>query len=154
MFPSLRVPAVPVVPVADSSTIKYSPHLGDLLEGNMSSSIIFGGASLGEGAFSTDESMVAVYDTLVAAKISRIDTARRYPKMAPGCSEQLLGSTRAINHGFAIDTKINVTSVSQSGGSLSKDKIKESIAASLTALRHSQVGIKPSSAVSLFLGIV
>ncbi|KAI4158796.1 MAG: hypothetical protein LQ342_007143 [Letrouitia transgressa] len=105
------------------------------------SSILFGGASLGEGAFSTDGSMTAIYDALDAAKISRIDTARRYPKSSPGCSEQLLGSTGAIKRGFAIDTKINVMSVGQSGGSLSKKKIEESVAASLVALRDDQINV-------------
>ncbi|KAL9046575.1 MAG: hypothetical protein Q9214_000620 [Letrouitia sp. 1 TL-2023] len=113
------------------------------------SSILFGGASLGEGAFSTDESMAAIYDTLAAAEISRIDTARRYPKSSPGCSEQLLGSTGAIKRGFAIDTKINVTSVGQSGGSLSKNKIKESVAASSAALRDDRVGVKLDFPVSI-----
>ncbi|KAL9609740.1 MAG: hypothetical protein Q9167_005510 [Letrouitia subvulpina] len=82
--------------------------------------------------------MEVVYNTLGAAKISRIDTARRYPKSSPGSSEQLLGSTGAVERGFVIDTKINVTSIAQSGGSLSQNKIKESIAASLTALRDHQ----------------
>lgn len=141
MAPVPVIPAVPVVLVADSSKIK-SPYFRNLLEETMSS-ILFGGASLGEGAFSTDGSMTAIYDALDAAKISRIDTARRYPKSSPGCSEQLLGSTGAIKRGFAIDTKINVMSVGQSGGSLSKKKIEESVAASLVALRDDQVGIKP-----------
>ena len=75
-------------------------------------------------------------------EISRIDTARRYPVVNSGRSEQLLGEVNAAGQDFTIDTKIKVVG-SDAKGSLTAVKIKESVAESPEALQVDEVCFQP-----------
>jgi len=69
-------------------------------------------------------------DTWKGEGQNRIDTAARYPPVLSGASEKLLGSVKAAEQGFLIDTKI----LAGAGGSLTKDAIQTSFKASLERL--------------------
>lgn len=98
---------------------------------------IFGAGFLGID-FSTPEESLTLLEFLTANNISRIDTARRYPALSPGLSETTLGSAKAAELGFEIDTKIQVAAAAAAGGprggSLSAGAISASVAGSLAAL--------------------
>ena len=95
-------------------------------------SIIFGTGFLGV-CFPTVEEAKDLVSFLSRVGISRIDTARRYPAIQPGKSEELLGEARAADH-FVIDTKINVSLEIGIAGSLNRSRILESVKESLATL--------------------
>lgn len=101
----------------------------------------FGGGTIGEGAFATTDDTRKLLDTLAQCKIDHIDTAGVYPASAPGASEQLLGTAKAAQRGFVLDTKIKVTGDGPGQRSLTKEAIEESLTRSLTTLGVDQVGI-------------
>lgn len=105
--------------------------------------LIFGAGFLGVN-FATSSELQLLLEFLQKNEIKRIDTARRYPAINSGRSEQLLGEVKAAEQGFTIDTKIKVVG-SDASGSLTAAKIKESILESLEALRVTEVGFdRPS----------
>ena len=99
--------------------------------------LIFGAGFLGV-SFATTSECEALLDFLKGQAIRRIDTARRYPFLQPGRSEQLLGEAKAAGQGFTIDTKIKI-SPQGVAGSLTATKIRASIAESFDALGVKQV---------------
>lgn len=101
--------------------------------------LIFGAGFLGVN-FATPSELQLLLEFLQKNDIKRIDTARRYPAVNSGRSEQLLGEVKAAEQGFAIDTKIKVVG-SDASGSLTAAKIKESILESLEALRVDEVNV-------------
>lgn len=109
----------------------------------------FGGGTVGEGAFATTDDTSKLLDTLAQCKIDHIDTASVYPPSAPGASEQLIGTAKAAQRGFVLDTKIKVLGDGPGQGSLTKKAIEESLTRSLTTLGVDQVRIdvsfRPSS---------
>lgn len=94
--------------------------------------VIFGAGFLGVD-FATPSELQTLLDFLKAKNVRRIDTARRYPAISPGLSETSLGNAKAIDLGFAIDTKINVPPTGAEG-SLTAVAIYASVHQSLTAL--------------------
>ena len=103
---------------------------------------MFGAGFLGIN-FATASELQDLLDFLHNNSINRIDTARRYPAVNSGRSEQLLGEVKAAaEQGFIIDTKIKVEG-SDASSSLTAAKIKESVVESLEALHVDEVG-KPS----------
>lgn len=100
--------------------------------------LIFGAGFLGV-KLATPSELQLLLEFLQKNDIKRIDTARRYPAVNSGRSEQLLGEVKAAEQGFAIDTKIKVVG-SDASGSLTAAKIKESILESLEALLVDEVG--------------
>ena len=103
-----------------------------------SPTIVFGAGFVGVN-FATPSELQALLDFLRKHNITRVDTARRYPAINSGRSEQLLGEVEAAGQGFTIDTKIKVVG-SDASGSLTAAKIKESVVESLEALRVDEVG--------------
>ena len=101
----------------------------------------FGSGTVGEGAFATTDDTSKLLDTLAQCKIDHIDTAGVYPASAPGASERLLGTAKAAERGFVLDTKIKVIGDGPGQGSLTRDAIEESLTKSLTTLGVDQVGI-------------
>lgn len=97
-------------------------------------SLQFGGGTVGEGAFSTPESITDLLETLTSCKINHIDTAPVYTATSPGASERLLGTAKLTDRGFNVNTKIKVTGDGPGQGSLRKEAIDQSLSASLTAL--------------------
>lgn len=109
----------------------------------------FGGGTVGEGVFATADDTSKLLDTLAQCKIDHIDSASVYPMSAPGASERLIGTVKAAQRGFVLDSKIAVTGDGPGQGSLRKEAIDESLTRSLTALSVNQVGtdvsFRPSS---------
>ena len=109
----------------------------------------FGGGTVGEGAFSTTDDTSKLLDTLAQCKINHIDTASVYPASAPGASEQLIGTAKAAQRGFVLNTKIKVIGDGPGQGSLTEEAIEDSLTRSLTTLGVDQVGVdvsfRPSS---------
>ena len=103
-----------------------------------SPTIIFGTGFLGVN-FATPNELQELLDFLLKEHVNRIDTARRYPAVNPGRSEQLLGEVKAGEQGFTIDTKIKVTG-SDPRGSLTSAKIHQSVMESLETLHVDEVG--------------
>ena len=101
--------------------------------------LLFGGGTIGKGAFSTAKETDTLLDVLKASEINYIDTAAVYPPSDPGMSERLIGATRAGEQGFTIDTKIKVTGQGPGEGSLRRAAIDESVAKSLKVLNVDQV---------------
>lgn len=101
-------------------------------------SLIFGAGFLGV-SFPSSHETASLLHFLQRHRINHIDTARRYPAIKPGRSEQLLGEAHAAALGFVIDTKIKVTSEQGPKGSLTAVKIRESIVESFEALGVQQV---------------
>ncbi len=99
--------------------------------------LIFGAGHLGM-SFSTTAETGELLDYLKSQNIQHIDTARRYPGPKPGLSEKLLGESKAAESGFIIDTKINIPATGPNG-SLTREKILESMADSSAALGVTQV---------------
>ena len=104
----------------------------------MSATFFFGAGFVGVN-FATPSELQQLLDFLRKNGINRIDTARRYPAVNSGRSEQLLGEVDAAGQGFTIDTKIKVVG-SNASGSLTAAKIEESVAESLEALHVDEVG--------------
>lgn len=102
--------------------------------------LIFGAGFLGVH-FAAPSELQSLLDYLHKNDIARIDTARRYPAVNSGRSEQLLGEVDAARQGFTIDTKIKVIG-SDARGSLTEGEIKKSVAESLEALRVDEVGFR------------
>lgn len=94
--------------------------------------IIFGAGFLGVSLATTSE-CEALLDFLKGQGIRRIDTARHYPSLEPGRSEQRLGGAKAAGQGFTIDIKIKI-SPEGVAGSLTATKTRASIAESFDAL--------------------
>ena len=101
--------------------------------------LIFGAGFLGV-SFATPSELQELLTFLHKNDLKRIDTARRYPAVNSGRSEQLLGEVEAAGQGFTIDTKIKVVG-SDASGSLTTSKIKESVVESLEALQVEEVGL-------------
>ncbi|KAH8430918.1 uncharacterized protein LDX57_008582 [Aspergillus melleus] len=99
--------------------------------------LIFGAASFGMD-FASPEEIQEVLDYLKRNKITHIDTASRYPPIAPGRSEELLGETKAVNQGFTIDTKI-FTQTSNQGGHMESSAVEQSVKISLRRIGIDQV---------------
>ncbi|TVY48028.1 Oxidoreductase [Lachnellula occidentalis] len=103
--------------------------------------IVFGGASLGH-EFPTEESVQEVLTLLKDLKITRIDTAARYPPTNHGMSEKLLGITHAGSQGLNISTKIFTTGGDGDGsGELDRASIQKSFSTSLGRLGVDQVDV-------------
>lgn len=105
--------------------------------------LIFGGGTVGEGKFSTPETVSALLDCLRANNVKHIDTASVYPATAPGASEHLFGVANAARQGFTIDTKIKVTWNGPGQGSLKKEAIEQSLDSSLNKLGVAKVRVHP-----------
>ena len=105
--------------------------------------LIFGAGFVGVN-FATPSELQELLQFLQKNNINRIDTARRYPAVNSGRSEQLLGEVKAAGQGFTVDTKIKVVG-SDASGSLTAAKIKESVVESMEALRASEVGFDQCS---------
>ena len=103
----------------------------------------FGAGFLGVD-FASPSALQDLLDFLRKNDVTRIDTARRYPAVNSGRSEQLLGEVNAAGQDFTIDTKIQVVG-SDAKGSLTPVKIKESVVESLEALRVVKVGFNQRS---------
>lgn len=100
--------------------------------------LLFGAGFLGVD-FATRSALQDLLNCLRKNDIPRIDTARRYPAVNSGRSEQLLGEVDAAGQNFTIDTKIKMVE-SDAKGSLTAAIIKESVLESLEALRVDEVG--------------
>ena len=105
--------------------------------------LIFGTGLLGVD-FATPSELQQLLGFLHKNDIKRIDTARRYPAVNSGRSEQLLGEVNAAGQGFTVDTKIKVLG-SDASGSLTASKIKASVVESLEALSVGEVGFDHGS---------
>ena len=92
-------------------------------------------------AFPTAEDTTALLDLLDHLKIKRLDISRRYPSVSPGLSEPLLGQAEAAEPGYTIDTKFDVSFATGVAGSLSADKIQDTIEESLASLRVHSVNV-------------
>ena len=101
--------------------------------------LILGAGFLGVN-FATPSELQLLLE-LVQKERYRIDTARRYPAINSGRSEQLLGEVGAASQGFAIDTEIKVVG-SDASGSLMAAKIKEAILERPEVLRVTAVGLE------------
>ena len=101
--------------------------------------LIFGAGNLGV-SFPTPAETIELLDFLKSQDIRHIDTARRYPGPKPGLSEILLGESKAVESGFIVDTKINIPATGPSG-SLTREKILESIDESCASLKVKQVNL-------------
>jgi len=108
--------------------------------------LIFGTGFLGVSFPSVNETE-ELLQFLQSHGLYRIDTARRYPAIKPGRSEQLLGEAKAVENGFVIDTKIKVSPVEGLEGSLKAEKIDASTKESFESLGAKQVGLVMSGAV-------
>lgn len=107
--------------------------------------LIFGAGFLGVGVnFATPSELQQLLGFLRKKDIKRIDTARRYPSVNSGRSEQLLGEVNAAGQGFKGDTKIKIAG-SDASGSVTASKIKGSGVESLEALRIGEVGFNQRS---------
>lgn len=100
--------------------------------------LIFGTASFGD-AFREPQDVQSVLDLLRTHHIMRLDTAGRYPPTNHGRSEELLGEVNAAQQGFTLDTKILATAPDPRG-EMTREKIEESVSASLHRLRTDKVG--------------
>ena len=102
--------------------------------------LLFGGASLGRGAFATLEQVNSLLTILRQHNIHRIDTAALYPSANPGGSEGILGDARAVGllDDFTVDTKILTTSADGTG-TLTKSAIYDSV----TKSKQRLVGSRP-----------
>ena len=98
--------------------------------------LIFGAASLGD-KFATVKDVSDLLKVLKSHGITTIDTAGLYPPTNKGASERLLGECGAAGDGFAIDTKILVTSM-EADGTLKPEAIEKSISASIERLQLKQ----------------
>lgn len=78
-------------------------------------------------------------DAVYERGVRQIDTARGYAPQAPGSSEQLLGAVEAGKR-FTIDSKVLFAGPDDTPMH-SKDKIGESVRASLEALGQAQVNV-------------
>lgn len=107
--------------------------------------IILGAGTIGDSAktplakFDSPEQVNPLLDLLYERGIRQIDTARGYAPLAPGSSEQRLGAVEAGKR-FAIDSKALFTGPGDTGMH-SKDKVRESVRASLEALGQAQVNV-------------
>ncbi|RYC57391.1 hypothetical protein CHU98_g8812 [Xylaria longipes] len=79
-------------------------------------------------------------DSVHSTGISQIDTAARYPPDNHGGSERMLGTVRASDKGFTINTKVLFAGQS-SDGTLSKEAVRKSVATSLKQLNIDKIGI-------------
>ncbi len=107
--------------------------------------LIFGGAAIASGNFSSPEQVLALLRLLKSSNVHRIDTAPIYPSVSPGKAEQLLGDCNPGNDGFSVDTKIMVTSMTGKG-TLKPEAIDRSINTSLTRLKSGVSCNNPSLA--------
>ncbi|KIM97230.1 hypothetical protein OIDMADRAFT_130744 [Oidiodendron maius Zn] len=98
--------------------------------------LIFGTASLGD-KFATVKDVNDLLKVLKSHGITTLDTAGLYPSTNMGASERLLGECGAAGDGFAIDTKIFVTSV-EASGTLKPEAIEKSISTSIERLQLKQ----------------
>ena len=89
--------------------------------------------------FASRKDVQSVLDLLRTHHIMRLDTAGRYPPTKQGRSEELLGEVNAAQQGFTLDTKILAIAPDPSG-EMSREKIEESVSASLHRLRTDKVG--------------
>lgn len=96
--------------------------------------LLFGGAAVASGLFSTSSEIQSLIQLLKTLGIRRIDTAPIYPMVNPGQAEKLLGDCIARENDLMVDTKIMVTSMTGKG-TLTPDAIEKSINGSLTRLR-------------------
>jgi aryl-alcohol dehydrogenase-like predicted oxidoreductase len=98
--------------------------------------LIFGGSTIGDGAYTTPEAVDSLLKLAKSLGIHEIDTAALYPVgVSPmGESERLLGEVGAGNQGFTIDTKILIPS-RDANGTLEAGKIEDSVAKSLGRLK-------------------
>lgn len=96
--------------------------------------LLFGGAAVASGCFSTSSETRSLLQLLKNLSIRRIDTAPIYPMVNPGQAEKLLGDSNTQDDELMVDTKIMVTSMTGKG-TLTPDAIDKSISGSLTRLR-------------------
>lgn len=88
----------------------------------------------------TDKDYVSKFlDDIRAIGISKLDTAAHYPHDNIGGSERLLGQVDAVKKGYTINTK--VAFASSVPGSLSSERVRESVALSLKQLKVPSVDI-------------
>lgn len=100
--------------------------------------LLFGAALIGD-SHKTEEEVKGLLDQVQSLGISRIDTAARYPKTDPGASERLLGLSGAVQRGFTLDTKVNLTG--DGSGSLKPAAIEKSVVQSCKSLGVDKVFI-------------
>lgn len=97
---------------------------------------IFGTSNVGV-AYLTVESVEQLVTVLEETGISRIDTAARYPAIAPGQSEKLLGESN-VPVRFTIDTKVKLVNM-DGKGSLTAAAINASIVEQFERLKVDHV---------------
>jgi aflatoxin B1 aldehyde reductase len=95
---------------------------------------LFGDAADPQAKINTPEDAKKLLDIYRARGYTEIDTARGYPVGAPGSSERLLGEVNDGNW-MTLDTKV----VSWEAGTHKKERIAESVAGSLEALKTQKV---------------
>ena len=95
---------------------------------------LFGDAADPQAKINTPEDAKKLLDIYRARGYTEIDTARGYPVGAPGSSERLLGGLNDGNW-MTLDTKV----ISWEAGTHKKERIAESVAGSLDALKTQKV---------------
>ncbi|KAE8137815.1 NADP-dependent oxidoreductase domain-containing protein [Aspergillus pseudotamarii] len=102
--------------------------------------VVFGTAAFGTGSpqakFYDEATASPILTTLQARNITVLDTARAYPVGSPGTSEKILGDLH-VPSWATVSTKV----LSWKPGSHRADRVKESITASLEALKTDKVDI-------------
>jgi aflatoxin B1 aldehyde reductase len=89
----------------------------------------------GHGSFQEAQAVLPLMSTLKELGINHLDTAARYPPPLPGRSEQIVGETATD---FVVDTKVLTDLSTDGSGDLEKERMEESVKASLERLnRHS-----------------
>ncbi|KAI4144202.1 MAG: hypothetical protein LQ340_006745, partial [Diploschistes diacapsis] len=77
--------------------------------------IVFGAGSIGTTASSftyawdTPESVSSFLSTLSSLNLMELDSAAVYPPGNPGNTEILLGQAKAVEKGFLIDSKVDIS---------------------------------------------
>lgn len=106
--------------------------------------IIYYGTTLFSSAnvpsFQDPTNVSAFLDTVRDLGIGQIDTAARYPPDNEGGSERMLGTVKAPEKGFIINTKV-LFSGNSSDGSLSREAVRKSVANSLETLGVDKIHI-------------
>lgn len=90
--------------------------------------------------FKDPEVVSPFLDIVSSCGINQIDTAARYPPDNHGGSERMLGSVKAAEKGFTINTKVLFPG-NNSDGTLTKEAVRKSVANSLKVLGVEKIGI-------------
>lgn len=101
--------------------------------------LLFGTAMFGmpgHGSFQEVQAVLTLMSTLKELGINHVDTAARYPPPFPGRSEQIIGETATD---FVVDTKVLTNLSTDGSGDLEKERMEESVKASLERLNRESV---------------